>query len=133
MSIKSASIQPDCHPMGLKSFRESNPFTYGLILPNSLERFIGAYFNDLFPSYLGVHLADFVISYAKIPPVFEFEKLPHEISENKNAVYLKTLYVPDESIELYKEQWTEDKGFYYDEIKGISELTDELKQYVNIE
>lgn len=133
VSIEWGSIQPDCHPFGLKSFRESNPFTYGLILPGSLERFIGAYFNDLFPSYLGVHLADFVICYAKIPPVFEFEKLPHETSEKKNAVYLKTLYVPDESVDLYKEQWTLENGCRIDEIKGISELPDELKKYVNIE
>ncbi len=49
------------------------------------------------------------------------------------CVKAEIIYVPDESIELYKEQWTVDKGFYYDEIKGISELPDELKQYVNIE
>ena len=49
------------------------------------------------------------------------------------CVKAEIIYVPDESLELYKQQWTEDKGFFYDEIKGLSELPDELKQYVNIE
>ena len=62
---------------------------------------------------------------------------PHEewwtSGDSYSCVRAEILYVPDESIELYREEWTEDKGFFYDEIKGLSELPEELKQYVNIE
>ena len=53
-----------------------------------------------------------------------------EPSDCYSCVRAEILYVPDESIELYREEWTEDKGFFYDEIKGLSELPEELKQSI---
>ena len=53
-----------------------------------------------------------------------------EVSEEKHGVRLQILYVPDESVDLYKEQWTLENGCMIGEIKGISELPDEFKQYI---